>query len=193
MFNRTVSELSLRMARCFFVPSKVICNSTFQLVLLSPLCFISFQAFPQSIHTSASLQRDLLDTPVSSGKVYQTQLTIKRLSITSLHADVVPPSEMAPISRPPLPLVTSRSLSFPEKFLAPRQAWVSNLDTVDEEKLGLVDLHPSVFAYKPRVDLIHSNIRWQRMYRFVVKTLFPHNFLTFALERSRHPPLFKFN
>ena len=75
------------------------------------------------------------------------------------------------ILRPPLPLITSRTLAFPPKFKAPRQVWVSNLDTVDEEKLGLIDLHPDVFADRPRMDIIHSNIRWQRMYRYVVRKL----------------------
>lgn len=42
------------------------------------------------------------------------------------------------------------------------------MDTVEEEKLGLIDLHPEVFAERPRVDIIHENARWQQMYRFVV-------------------------
>nr|CAG4646603.1 EOG090X0EDZ [Macrothrix elegans] len=69
--------------------------------------------------------------------------------------------------RPPLPIISSRALAFPPKFQSPRQVWVSNLDTVEEEKLGLIDLHPAVWAGKPRVDLIHSNIRWQTLYRHV--------------------------
>ncbi|KAG4066856.1 hypothetical protein HA402_012923 [Bradysia odoriphaga] len=30
-----------------------------------------------------------------------------------------------------------------------------------------MDLHPEVFAGMPRIDLIHQNFHWQRMYRFV--------------------------
>lgn len=75
----------------------------------------------------------------------------------------------SPPPRPPLPIISSRILSYPPKFRSPRQAWVTNLDTVEEEKLGLIDLHPSVFAEKPRVDSITENIRWQKMYRFVVR------------------------
>nr|CAG4650515.1 EOG090X0EDZ [Sida crystallina] len=71
------------------------------------------------------------------------------------------------LSRPPLPLVTSRNLAFPPKQRVARQTWVSNLDTVEEEKLGLIDLHPNVFAYQPRIDLIHENVRWQSLYRYV--------------------------
>lgn len=70
--------------------------------------------------------------------------------------------------RPPLPIIHSRKLAFPPKFKAPRQVWVSNMDTVEEEKLGLIDLHPEVFAERPRVDIIHENVRWQQLYRHVV-------------------------
>ena len=70
-------------------------------------------------------------------------------------------------SRPPLPLISSRTLAFPTKYRCPRQLWVSNLDTVEEEKLGLVDVHPDIFAHLPRVDIIHENIRWQRLYGYV--------------------------
>ena len=70
--------------------------------------------------------------------------------------------------RPSLPIVTSRQLAFPPKYRASRQVWVSNLDAVEEEKLGIIDLHPDVFASLPRIDVIHENIRWQQLYRYVV-------------------------
>jgi len=70
-------------------------------------------------------------------------------------------------TRPPLPIITSRKLNFLEPFHSPRQAWVENLDTIKEDKLGLVDLHPDVFAAFPRVDILHLNIHWQQKYQFV--------------------------
>lgn len=70
-------------------------------------------------------------------------------------------------TRPPLPIVTSRSLQYPPKFTKPRQAWVENMDTVEETKLGIVDLHPLIFSASPRIDLLHQNVRWQLMYRKV--------------------------
>ncbi|XP_076296764.1 mitochondrial ribosomal protein L4 [Lasioglossum baleicum] len=48
-----------------------------------------------------------------------------------------------------------------------RQVWLENLDTVESKRLGLVYLHPAVYAAAPRVDIIHQNVRWQKMYRFV--------------------------
>ncbi|XP_017781755.1 PREDICTED: 39S ribosomal protein L4, mitochondrial [Nicrophorus vespilloides] len=52
-------------------------------------------------------------------------------------------------------------------YLKPRQVWIENLDTIDEKKLGLIDLHPDVFAANPRIDIIHQNVRWQSLYRYV--------------------------
>ncbi|XP_031845577.2 mitochondrial ribosomal protein L4 [Nomia melanderi] len=56
-----------------------------------------------------------------------------------------------------------------EKFLyqKPREVWLENLDTLERKKLGLMFLHPDVYAAPPRVDIIHQNVRWQRMYRYV--------------------------
>jgi large subunit ribosomal protein L4 len=45
--------------------------------------------------------------------------------------------------------------------------WLENFDTIEEKKLGIIELHPEVFAVNPRIDLIHDNVRWQFLYRFV--------------------------
>lgn len=64
-------------------------------------------------------------------------------------------------------LAEPRQLQFPPKYQKPRQVWLENFDTVDEIKLGLLDLHPDVFGVAPRIDIIHQNVRWQQLYRFV--------------------------
>uniref|UniRef100_T1H643 Large ribosomal subunit protein uL4m n=1 Tax=Megaselia scalaris TaxID=36166 RepID=T1H643_MEGSC len=56
-----------------------------------------------------------------------------------------------------------------------RQAWIENTDSVEEKKLGLIELHPEIFAAQPRVDIIQENIEWQRKYRYV----------SFATTKSR--------
>ncbi|KAJ8917814.1 hypothetical protein NQ315_010723 [Exocentrus adspersus] len=98
-----------------------------------------------------------------------------------------------------------RKLMFPPKYQKPRQVWIENLDTIDERKLGLLDLHPSVFAVNPRIDIIQQNVRWQTLYRYVS---YAHTKSTFecrgggkkpwpqkGLGRARHgsirSPLFK--
>nr|CAD7404746.1 unnamed protein product [Timema poppensis] len=63
--------------------------------------------------------------------------------------------------------IPSRKLAFFPPFQAPRQVWVENLDTQEEHKLGIIDLHPDVFAADPRIDIIHKNMVWQRNYRYV--------------------------
>ncbi|KAL0100331.1 hypothetical protein PUN28_019592 [Cardiocondyla obscurior] len=52
-------------------------------------------------------------------------------------------------------------------FQKPRQAWLESLSKLEEKKLGLVTLHPHIYAAAPRIDIIHQNVRWQRMYRWV--------------------------
>ncbi|KAG5678726.1 hypothetical protein PVAND_008374 [Polypedilum vanderplanki] len=54
------------------------------------------------------------------------------------------------------------------KFLPePREVWIENLDTEETNRLGLMKLHPEVFADTPRIDIVQRNVQWQKMYRFV--------------------------
>lgn len=85
----------------------------------------------------------------------------------SVGAAVQPETAVSSPVRPLLPLVTSRSLSFPPKFQQPFQSWLTNMDTVEEEKLGIIDLHPHIFGAFPRIDLLKRNVLWQQMYRRV--------------------------
>ncbi|CAK9794889.1 39S ribosomal protein L4, mitochondrial [Anthophora quadrimaculata] len=52
-------------------------------------------------------------------------------------------------------------------YQKPREVWIENLDTVERKRLGLITLHPNVYATSPRIDIIHQNAHWQKMYRFV--------------------------
>lgn len=63
--------------------------------------------------------------------------------------------------------IQPRQLLFPPKYQKPRQVWLENLDTIDEKKLAILELHPDVFGTNPRIDIIQQNVRWQRNYRFV--------------------------
>jgi len=55
----------------------------------------------------------------------------------------------------------------PIQYGVPRQVWVENMDTVEEEKLGMIELNPDVFAVYPRIDFIHANMVWQQNYKKV--------------------------
>lgn len=61
----------------------------------------------------------------------------------------------------------TRKIAFPSQYSKPRQIWLENLDTIEEIKLSILDLHPEVFGTMPRLDIIHQNVRWQRLYRYV--------------------------
>lgn len=67
------------------------------------------------------------------------------------------------------PFVHAPSLveKFPNKFVPSREVWIENFNTVNEQKLDIMKVHPDVFAVSPRIDLIHQNVIWQRKYHFV--------------------------
>ncbi|XP_031777477.1 39S ribosomal protein L4, mitochondrial [Nasonia vitripennis] len=66
------------------------------------------------------------------------------------------------------PIISTKKYLDEHKFyIKPRQAWIENLDTIEEKKLGLITLHPDIFGALPRVDIIHENVRWQQLYRYV--------------------------
>lgn len=69
--------------------------------------------------------------------------------------------------RPPLPIITSRKIEFPNPYSAPKQAWLENMDTVQSEKLGIIDLHPDIFGAPPRMDILHRNAKWQQLYKYI--------------------------
>lgn len=70
-------------------------------------------------------------------------------------------------ARPPLPMITSRKIEFPNPYVAPKQAWLENMDTINSQKLGIIDLHPDIFACPPRMDLLHRNTKWQVLYKYI--------------------------
>lgn len=63
--------------------------------------------------------------------------------------------------------VTRKEWKFPPQYTKPREVWIENLDTINEKKLGLFELHPLVYAVLPRIDIIHRNVIWQRKFRWV--------------------------
>lgn len=63
--------------------------------------------------------------------------------------------------------VTRTEWKFTPQYTKPREVWIENMDTIEERKLGLFELHPTVYAASPRIDIIHRNITWQRKYRWV--------------------------
>ncbi|KAH9488145.1 54S ribosomal protein L4 mitochondrial [Bulinus truncatus] len=65
------------------------------------------------------------------------------------------------------PVILSRTLKFPSDHASPCLAWLDSLSSIEGSKLGMLDLHPDVFATYPRVDMLHKNVHWQKMYRYI--------------------------
>lgn len=94
-------------------------------------------------------------------------LTTASNESTHLQLESSVPTAEAPEDKRTVPLVTSRKLQFLPKSKTPKAAWLENLDTVEEKKLGILDLHPDVFGQMPRIDIIHENVQWQILYKHV--------------------------
>lgn len=58
-------------------------------------------------------------------------------------------------------------ITFYRNVVPAREAWVETLDA-NMSDIGMITLHPDVFAVCPRMDIIHENVVWQRKYKMVV-------------------------
>ncbi|CAO2635932.1 39S ribosomal protein L4, mitochondrial [Lemmus lemmus] len=47
----------------------------------------------------------------------------------------------------------------------PVQAWVESLRGFEQERVGLAELHPDVFATAPRLDVLHQVATWQKNFK----------------------------
>ncbi|CAH8434652.1 unnamed protein product [Schistosoma margrebowiei] len=76
------------------------------------------------------------------------------------------------------PIMTSRKLQPPVYCSAnsrgSRLTWLETLKPLGVSKssdsqslLGMIDLHPDIFAVFPRIDLVHKNLYWQAHYRLI--------------------------
>lgn len=105
---------------------------------------------------------------------------VRRISSTSISDDI---SLVKPISEDvsSVPIPDQNQLLEPINFeldpldlsninvsLSPvREAWIENMSTPNSLKLGIVSLHPSIFASFPRPDIIQENHKWQTLYKHV--------------------------
>uniref|UniRef100_A0A8D0KWL1 Uncharacterized protein n=1 Tax=Strix occidentalis caurina TaxID=311401 RepID=A0A8D0KWL1_STROC len=64
----------------------------------------------------------------------------------------------------PSPVLRACSVPVPP-HRSPVQAWVESLRHHDDERRGLTDLHPGVFAVRPRLDILHTVAMWQKNFK----------------------------
>ncbi|CRL08391.1 CLUMA_CG021264, isoform A [Clunio marinus] len=67
-------------------------------------------------------------------------------------------------------------IKYANPLVEEREVWVENMDTLDEEKLEIMKLNPKIFAATPRIDIIHQNVHWQKLYRYVSFAHAKHRF-----------------
>ncbi|XP_042223181.1 39S ribosomal protein L4, mitochondrial-like isoform X1 [Homarus americanus] len=66
------------------------------------------------------------------------------------------------------PLILDENFNIDRKVVEKREAWIETLDTsAPSHQVGLIHLHPKVFADYPRLDIIHENAVWQQKFRMV--------------------------
>ncbi|XP_078496235.1 large ribosomal subunit protein uL4m [Lissotriton helveticus] len=84
----------------------------------------------------------------------------------SIPPDTVDPSSIVKPSPAGsnLPVIRKCSINVPS-HLKPGQAWLESLRSYEDERLGLVDLHPDVFTVMPRIDVLHQVAVWQRNFK----------------------------
>jgi len=58
--------------------------------------------------------------------------------------------EMPSAAERNLPIMTSRKLAHMPIGVRPQQAWIESLSAMEDEKLGIIDLHPDIFGIPPR-------------------------------------------
>ncbi|XP_078085708.1 large ribosomal subunit protein uL4m [Mustelus asterias] len=63
-----------------------------------------------------------------------------------------------------LPILSKCEIAVPS-HLKPRQAWLESLRGYTDDKLGIIDLHPDVFAVPPRIDILHEVAIWQKNFK----------------------------
>jgi hypothetical protein len=69
---------------------------------------------------------------------------------------------------PTKPWLAGRGLWRVRHDSAVPQAWVTSL--ANDDRHGLIDLHPHIWHVTPRLDILQQNIEWQRRYRNVTFT-----------------------
>ncbi|XP_071963639.1 large ribosomal subunit protein uL4m-like [Antedon mediterranea] len=109
---------------------------------------------------STNVLRNQTRTTISSNSAAVNSFLVLHRQITTNTT-----TETSSTSLPVIePLITSRHFPRPPLIETP-QTWIETLNTVQDTKLGLVDLHPDVFATEPRLDILHQNVRWQQSYK----------------------------
>lgn len=120
----------------------------------------------------AKIIRDIARTSVAASRC----TIVSSRCLTTGSTPSIPIEDRSEIKRvtdpndSPIPAVPQREIECLPHLVKP-QAWLESLKTRESNKLGIIDLHPDVFATFPRIDILQRNIQWQKVYKTIDTTL----------------------
>ncbi|CAF1684958.1 unnamed protein product [Adineta ricciae] len=94
---------------------------------------------------------------VKVNRIIRYESPTKYFESSTQSSSFSPESSANPIPQQ-LPLIVSRQLEYPHTRYPPLQAWLETLGQKRDDKLGIVDLHPSIWQTSPRYLSIHFQI-----------------------------------
>ena len=132
-------------------------------------------AYKSKLLSSRKIQKSRIDINAAVRYVSSDSENVAPLAITSKHKHVTSATD---ISSLPNTAENEKSFSYfdredffqkypPTSLAAPRQAWIETLDANNEAR-DLIRLHPDIWGVRPRIDVLWSNIDWQKRYKTVL-------------------------
>jgi len=132
-------------------------------------------AYKSRLLSSRKIQKPRLDINAAVRYVSSDSENVAPLAITSKHKQVTSATD---ISSLPNTAENQKTFSYfdredffqkypPTSLAAPRQAWIETLDANNEAR-DLIRLHPDIWGVRPRIDVLWSNIDWQKRYKTVL-------------------------
>jgi hypothetical protein len=76
-----------------------------------------------------------------------------------------------------IPIILNRTLPKLNPLQKSLQSWVQTMSEIESKKIGIIDLHPSIFAVSPRLDILFRNVHWQNLYKKIVRIISYSHFI----------------
>jgi large subunit ribosomal protein L4 len=132
-------------------------------------------AYKSRLLGSRKIQKPRFDINAAVRYVSSDSENVAPLAITTKHKQVTSATD---ISSLPNTAENEKTFSYfdreeffekypPTSLAAPRQAWIETLDANNEAR-DLIRLHPDIWGVRPRIDVLWSNIDWQKRYKTVL-------------------------
>ena len=132
-------------------------------------------AYKSRLLSSRKIQKPRIDINTAVRFASSDSENVAPLAITSKHKQITSATDISSLPNTP---ENEKTFSYfdreeffqkypPTSLAAPRQAWIESLDANNETR-DLVRLHPDIWGVRPRIDVLWSNIDWQKRYKTVL-------------------------